>query len=300
MRPLTLVLVFFFMFTPIGWLGSARALATPLSPSTIPDEAEVVGHLDVDALRKTQLFSTVGGQKAIDAALEDVPADLRPLARSVAGGVRGISFWGLSESGAVHVETRDRNGLAALLAKAPVQRLGSVESIPTYTVTKKGTDHGFVAAVGDTLVLASTAESLERSIEVLAGHAANLAGSGKLPATMRPGVFVFVTIGSAALNTIQKSARAKVLQLPISSLAIDAGETAGVVTATAHAEMGTPEALQKAKSILEGVRAMASLSDDPSARVLLDGVTITAKGLALDLVAKLPVAEIARAIESRE
>jgi hypothetical protein len=78
---------------------------------------------------------------------------------------------------------------------------------------------------------------------------------------------------------------------------MDVGESAGIVTATAHAEMGNAEALQKAKSILEGVRAMASLSGDEGARALLDDVTITTNGLALAVVLKVPVAKIAKSIE---
>src|SRR5262249_40123821 len=154
---------------------------------------------------------------------------------------------------------------------------------------------GFVAVVGDTLLLADTSESLEQSIRVLTGHATTLAGSKKLPAQMRPGVFVFVTIGDEALNGIKKAAQAKLLQLAIRSIVMDVGETAGIVTATAHAELGSAEGLQKAKSILEGLLAMASLSNDPTVRSIFDDVTITASGLALEVVAKVPVEVIAKA-----
>ena len=152
--------------------------------------------------------------------------------------------------------------------------------------------------MGDTLVLADTADSLAQSIRVLGGHGASLAGSSKLPAASRTGVFVFVTIGSNALNAIQKSAHSKVLQLGIKSIVADVSESAGVVTANARAEMASADALQKAKSILDGLRTLASLSDQPQ-RALLDGVTITANGLALEIVAKLPVTELAKAIEAK-
>jgi hypothetical protein len=108
-------------------------------------------------------------------------------------------------------------------------------------------------------------------------------------------VFVFVTIGSNALNAIQKSAHSKVLQLGIKSIVADVSESGGVVTANARAEMASADALQKAKSILDGLRALASLSDQPQ-RVLLDGVTVSANGLALEIVAKLPVTELAKMI----
>lgn len=293
MRHVTLL-----VFLAIAGVGP-RAHATPFEPATVPDQVEAVGHLDVDALRKTQVFAAVGGQKAIDAAIDDAPADLRPLARSVAGTVRGISFWRDTEHGAVYLETRDGKSLAQLLAKAPAKRGATVDGVATYT---GGTadDHGFLAAVGDTLVLADTADSLARSIRVLGGHGASLAGSSKLPAASRTGVFVFVTIGTNALNAIQKSAHSRVLQLAIKTIVVDVGEAAGSVTVNARAEMGSADALQKAKSILDGLRALASLSVPPELRALLDGVTVTANGLALEIVAKLPVTELTKAIESHK
>jgi hypothetical protein len=281
-------------------LGGGRALATPLEPATVPASATVVGHLDVDALRQTQLFTAAGGQAAIDRAIERAPADVRDLARSVAGSLRGVTFWGFDDEGAVLVQTRDAGGLATLFAKAPVKRVGTVAGVTTYTSDDHDDNGGFAAVVGDTLVLADAAASLERSIRVLTGHATTLAGSRRLPLHMRQGVFVFVTIGDDALDGIQKSANAKLLKLAIKSIVLDVGETAGVLTATAHAEMGTAEALEKARSILEGLRAMASLSDEPAARALLDDVTITANGLALDVVAKVPVARIAKMIEFKD
>jgi hypothetical protein len=284
-------------FIAIAGLAS-RAHAIPFEPATVPEAVEVIGHLDVDALRKTQAFATLGGHKAIEAALDQAPADLRPLARALASSLRGVTLWRDTAHGAILLDTRDERSLAQLLAKLPTKRGPSVEGVATYT-GGNGTDHGFLAALRGTLVLADTAESLERSLRVLAGRAPSLAGSSKLPAAPRTGVFVFVTIGSDALNAIQKSARSRVLQLAIKSLAVDVGEAAGVVTANARAEMGSAEAVQKARSILDGLRTLASLSDEPGARALIDKVTISVHGLALEVVAKLPVTELVKAIEAK-
>jgi hypothetical protein len=62
-----------------------------------------------------------------------------------------------------------------------------------------------------------------------------------------------------------------------------------------HAPAKAPR--NKAKSILDGLHTLASLSDDLTARALLDRVTVTANGLALEVVAKLPVAELAKTIQ---
>jgi hypothetical protein len=90
------------------------------------------------------------------------------------------------------------------------------------------------------------------------------------------------------------------LQLALRSLAIDVSETSGVVIASARAEMRSADALVKAKSILDGLRALASLSDDPNAKLLLDNLTITASGLTLEVAAKLPVSELARVIHAHK
>lgn len=285
-------------FALVAWLAAGRAFATPFEPVTIPADAAAVGHLDMDALRKTQTFTAVGAQKAIDAALDKVPADLRSLARSVSGTVRGISFWRGTEHGALYVETRDARALAQLVAKAPVTRGPTVDGIATFHAGKdKDNDHGFGAAVGETLVLADSAESLERSIHTLGGKGGNLAGSSKLPAVTRTGVFVFVALGPDALGAIQKEAQAKLLQLGVRSMVLDVSEAGGVLVANAHADMGTADALAKAKSILDGVRAFAQVSAPEPVRALLDGVTVSTSGLALDVVAKVPVAQLAKLIE---
>lgn len=280
--------------------GGGPAFATPFEPRLIPDQVEAVGHLDVDALRKTQVFAAAGGQAAIDAALDDVPGELRPVARALAGTLRGVSFWRGSEHGALYLETRDGQALAQLVQlvpKLPAKPGQAIDGHPTYTLGD-GDKTGHAAVVGDTLVLADSDDSLASSIHVLGGKARSLAGSNKLPIASRRGVFVFVTIGDDLLGAIQKSARSKVLQLALRSLAIDVGERAGAVTATARAEMGSADAVQKARSIVEGLRALASLSDEPAARTLLDGMTVTTNGLALEVVAKLPVSEVAKAIQS--
>lgn len=288
-------------------LGSRAALATPFEPATIPDQVEAVGHLDADALRKTQLFNAVGGQAALDDALDDAPPEIRPFARTLAASLRGVSFWKDGERGSIYLETRDARGLANAIAKLPIKPAKSVDGVATYTVPEDFArghhghqpHHGHLAVFGDTLVLADTAESLERSIHVLGGRGANLAGSSKLPLASRQGVFVFVTIGDDMLNSIQKHAHAKLLQLSLRSLAVDVGENSGLVTASARAEMRSAEAVLKAKSILDGLRALASLSDEPRARKLLDAVTVTSSGLTLEVTARLPAAELAKAIHDK-
>ncbi len=275
--------------------GGGVALATPFEPGMIPDQVQAVGHLDVDALRRTQLFAASGGQAALDTALDEAPPQVRPVARALVATLRGVSFWHTADHGAVYLETRDAKSLGQLIAKLPATPAQPVDGFPTYTINEHGKTH-FAGIYGDTLVVADSEDSLQQSLHVLGGRAASLAGSKVLPLSSRQGVFVFVAIGDHLLGAIQKTAASKMLQLGLRSVVVDVGEAAGQLTATAHAEMRSADAVQKATSILEGLRAMASLSDDPMAHTLLDGTTVTGNGNAVEVVAKLPVSEVAKVI----
>jgi hypothetical protein len=275
-------------------VGGGLAFATPFEPKMIPDQVQAVAHLDVDALRRTQLFTAAGGQAAIDAALEQAPPQVRPVARALAATLRGVSFWHTTEHGAVYLETRDAKSLGQLIAKLPATPAQPIDGFPTYTITGHGKH--FAGIYGDTLVVSDSEDGLQLSLRVLAGHAASLAGSKALPLSSRQGVFVFVTLGDHLLNALQKTAHSKMLQLGLRSVVVDVSEAAGQLTATVHAEMRSADAVQKATSMLEGLRAMASLSDDPRAQTLVDGVTVTGTGNAVEVVAKLPVSAIATVI----
>jgi hypothetical protein len=278
-------------------VGGELAFATPFEPKMIPEQVQAVGHLDVDALRRTQLFAAAGGQAAIDAALEQAPPQVRPVARALAATLRGVSFWHSAEHGAVYLQTRDAKSLGQLIAKLPATPGQPIDGFPTYTITEHDKPH-FAGIYGDTLVVTDSEDSLQQAIHVLGGRAASLAGSKALPMSSRQGVFVFVALGDHLLGAIQKTAHSKMLQLGLRSVVIDVSEAAGQVTATAHAEMRSADAVQKATSMLEGLRAMASLSDDPRAQALIDGVTVTGTGNAVEVVAKLPVSALATAIHN--
>jgi hypothetical protein len=289
-----------------GGLWGGEAFATPFEPATIPGQALAVGHLDVDALRRTQVFQAAGGQAAIDAALDEAPQEMRPLARSLARSVRGVSFWRGDEHGAIHLATGDSKALGQLLRKLPIKPSGTLNGSPFFTLGDDDDDdddkdshgRGFAIVCGETLVLADSQDSLEHSVRVLNGKGKSLAGSNKLPSTNRQGVFMFVTLGDDLLSAIQKAAHSKMMQLSIRSLVVDVGEVSGQVTANARAEMKSADAVNKAKSILDGLRALGSLSGDAKASALLDGVTITANGLALEVTAKVPVSDLAKLIKS--
>jgi hypothetical protein len=270
------------------------AHATPFQPATVPDQVQAVGHVDVDALRNTQLFAAIGGEAHLEGKFDEATPELRQAIHGAVRASRGISFWKDGEHGALYLETRDGQAVAQLVAKLSPKPAAAVDGVATFSIEKHGKVH-FGAVVGDTLVLSDASDSLARSIRVLAGHAASLAGSNKLPLASRQGVFMFVTLGEDMLGSIQKSAHSKMLQLGLKSAVVDVTEVAGVLTASAHAEMSSADALQKAKRMLDGLQSMASMSDSPL-HEMIEGATVTTNGLGLDVVAKMPVADAAKAL----
>src|SRR5690349_6136895 len=126
--------MFVVLFGVATTLGG-RAFATPFDPGVIPDQVQAVGHLDVDALRKTQVFAAAGGQAHLDTALDHAPAPLQPMLRTLVRTVRGVSFWRDSDHGALLVQTRDARALSQLMSKLPVKPTGTVDGYPTYTMS---------------------------------------------------------------------------------------------------------------------------------------------------------------------
>lgn len=295
MRSISLV---FGVVLSVVWASTAAA--TPFEPRTVPEQVDGIGHVDVDAVRRTQLFGALGGQVALDALLDDVPSELRTAAKSLSRSIRAISFWYDNEDGALQIATSDPKALGQLLGKLPMKQVRTVEGVRVFVYDKPGHDtEGQIAAVGDTLVLSDSAECLDRAVRVLYGKTKSISGSSQLPSLGRQGVFFFVAIGDDLLGKIQRSASSKLMRLSAKSLVIDVSESAGQLTAAARAEMKSADSLEKAKSIAEGLRALGSLSDEPGVTALLNGVTVTTSGLSLEVTAKLPVADVAKLVREK-
>jgi hypothetical protein len=211
-----------------------------------------------------------------------------------------VSFWYDDDHGALQVATNDARALGQLLAKAPVKQARTVDGHAVFAVDKGGKGHSMqLAAVGDTLVLSDTAECIDRAVRVLDGKVKSVAGSTRLPSLGRQGVFFFVALGDDLLGKIQRSAKSKLMQLSAKSLVVDVSEGGGQVIAVARAEMKTADALQKAKSIADGLRALGSLSDEPRVAALLAGVTVSTSGLFLEVTAKAAVADLAKLVQTK-
>jgi hypothetical protein len=276
-------------------LGAGDAAAAPFEARLIPEQVDAVGHLDVDALRRTQLFAAMGGQAALDAALDQVPADARPVAKALAQSLRSISFWYDDEHGALQIATAGARALGPMLGQLKAKSMRAVDGHTVYLLDQGG-DPAQLAIVGDTIVLSDHAPSIDRAVRVLDGKAKSLAASPRLPRLGRAGVFFVAALGQDVLGKIQRSASSRLMKLAARTIVIDVAESGSHLVASARAEMASADALQTAKSIAEGVRALASFADDPRVVALVNGVSVTAAGLTLEVSAKAPVAELAKLI----
>jgi hypothetical protein len=277
-------------------------MAAPFEPATIPDTALAVGHVDVDLARKTNMYAAMEASGALAPRFDGLPPNLKALAPAALDAVRGISFWRGPEHGALYIETGDARLVAQLIAQMTMILTPgrAVDGAPTWAFKGHRSMDGWLATVGPTVVLANSADSLEQSIRALDGHGANLAGARKLTASTRSGILMFVTIGNDLIDQIQGSTQSKIMQLPMKSMQLDMTETGTILLGNLHAEMANAEAAAKAKSILDGLVAFASLSDDDDVKALVSDVVVTTSGLDVDVVAKLSEARLVKMTGSRD
>ena len=276
------------------------AAAAPFDARRVPSAAQAVGHLDVEAFKRTTLYARVAAKVGPDAVSADIPAELRPLVMQLVGSARGVTFWmAKKDHGAIHVQTGAAAAVQSLLA-----------GLPGSTITRGGHrirtlqidgDPVFVGQAGDTIVLSDKIGSVQRSLQTIAGKAKGLAPSSALARAAGRGVFFFAALGGPLLDDIKKEASSRTMQIDMRSLVIDARETGGELTLELRAGMSSAEGPQKAKSVVEGLRALMSLADDPEAvklRPLIDRLKVEARGTTLEVTFQMKTAELMKIVES--
>jgi len=279
----------------------APADARPLDLRRIPAAAQGVGHLDVDALRKTALYRMVKAKVTSGPDKLDIDPKLRPLVDALMRSTHGVSFWVAgNDTGAVLVEVSGAAAISALLDKIP-HKTTRVAGHPVRTFREGGED-AMVALVGDVLIAADDARSLERSIKVVTGKAASLK-RGALPAAPGGrGLFFFAALGDRLLDKVKKEASSTTLQVDMTTLTMDLAEVGGDVRARVIAVMTSAEAAQKVKSVVDGLLALTALADDEDVkkvRPLLQKIKVTAAGPRLEVSLAIPPAKLIELVESQ-
>lgn len=286
----------------------ARAFGSPFDAARIPAEADGVGHVDMDALRKTvlhRLFLPKINKQS------DLNVKVRPLLRNLLDTSNGVSFWLTSrDTGAVLIQVPDPRKVQALLDRVPhrgqIRVAGHVARMYDFSSTGKTPDDdpSLVAVVGNWLVMTDDQISLGKAIDAVSGRGRTLAQTRGVPEGARErGLFFFTALNDKLLDDVRNAAQSATLRLKMTSLTVQVSEVSSEVRVRAKLLLGSAEEAQKLKSMVEGIIALTSLSGDEDVaqvRKFTRSLRVVANGKALEVFLAMPAAELFKAVESRQ
>jgi hypothetical protein len=285
----------------------ARASGSPFDAARIPAEADGVGHLDMDALRKTVLHRSLMPRLNKQDDWEGVDVKVRPVLRNLLDTAMGVSFWLSSrDTGAVLIRVPDGRKVRALLDRVPhrgqLQVAGHTARRYTFSRDRTDDDPSLVAIVGNWLVITDDRPSLTRAIEAVSGRGRTLAQRGVPEGARERGVFFFTALNDRLLDDVKNAAESATLRLKMTSLTVHLSEVSSEVRVRARLVLGSAAEAQKLKSMAEGVIALTSLSDDEEVaqvRRFTKGLRVVASGKALEVSLAIPAVDLVKAVESR-
>ena len=274
----------------------SRADATPFDASRVPAAAEGVGHLDVDALRKTTIYSLAAAKVVKDGKL-DIDPKLRPIATALMDSAQGVTFWMGNDTGAAIVKLSSTTLLKPLLDKMATPRSVTIngKKVERYSIKDDDTR---LALVGDLLIVSGDDPSITRTLDVVTGKTRGIA-RGKVPAPTANGVFFFASLGDKLLDKVKKAAESQTLKVDMTALTIDVGEVSSELRGRVRAVMATAENAQKVKSVVDGLLALASLAEEAKkVEAILKRVSVTVNGKSLEIAVSIPSADVMKLAES--
>ena len=269
-----------------AWAGSFEA-------SRVPATAQVVVHIDLDAVRGSQLRALF--DKEVNEAMNEVASDLKkegiPLAVSDLSAATGITFWAegdKNERGALIVSGLDARRVANALAK-----------VKGYQRTSSGghTLHGFkdddsvIGIHGGHVVAADDKDSVTTTLDVLAGRGKSLARSGKARRIGQSrGVLFAAVFEQKIAQKIKQEAQSAIFKdINFQNGIVVARETRSDLVLTAEIETSDVAGANQLHKLAAGAIAFLEVAaDDPDVAKLLDGVKITSNGTRVTFTLTLP------------
>lgn len=294
MKRSTLACALFLVLVLGGAVAPRAASATPFDAGRVPADAEGIGHLDADALRKTTLYSLLATH--IKKAAADVAKDPKvgPIAKALIDSAQGVSFWvGEGETGAAVIELSSSQAIAALLDKLPHRNV----TIAGKSVRKMTDDDAMWALVGDLIIISSDERSMKRTLDVVTGKAKGMA-KGKVP-KVAGGVFFLAALGDKLLDKVKKAADSQTLKVDMTAMTISIGESNSALRAEVHATLTSAEAAQNIKGVVDGLVALGSLADEAkNFQPFLHAIKTTVTGKALEISFTMPARDLVKLVES--
>ncbi|MCG8416646.1 MAG: hypothetical protein MJE77_01730 [Proteobacteria bacterium] len=282
---------------------SAPALARPLEPGDIPATAQVVVHVDVDALQKSKTRAMFDKQvddlKAevnSELNLEGIPFKVSDLARAT-----GVTFWAEgdeAEHGALIVRGLDIKRMITALGAVKGYRLSNRGGHAIHQIDN-GDETTYIGIRGATLVIADDSKSVETSLDVLAGRATSLARSAKAARLGKArGVLFAAVFEQKIAEKIQREANSGIFKkIKFKGGLIYARESTDKLIARAVIETSDAAGANQLHKLAAGAIAFFDIaSDDPDLATLLDAVKIQSSNATVTFTLALPFATIEKLI----
>jgi hypothetical protein len=274
-----------------------RGHAAPLELRHVPADAQGVGHLDLEALRRTGLYQSLD----LEAELAKAFSDVSPLIAQAIPECTGISLWigrkvdanKHDRLGAVVFEFRSGAKVAKVFDDV-VKRLHGTKEGDHYAI-KLDHEISQVALVGDSVVFTDLTGDLGHTLAVMRGKAPALTEKAMPGGALDHGVFVFAALGSELLRDVKADAASSLLKADLTTLVFRMSQVGTDLKAQATGVLSSGDDAQNVKTVIDGLIALFALSEDAKPFLPLDQyVKVTVHGTSVDVAMTFPVAVLVK------
>ena len=283
---------------------AASLHAGPLDRAQVAADAKWLLHVDIDALRKTQLGTSLmktvvaeAGEDLKEDANIDLPALVKSTSSIMAYGTdyksgkdgKGVLIW----QGSKEIE---QIASAFLVQQAEATKAGSGNvklaregAQPVYAF---GDDMHIVVRPGGGLILGRSVDQIDLATKVLEGKAASLKDKPTFTeyATL-PGGFFFMALAEGFNKDAEVPPQANVLKLADGGrLAV--GESDGKLRVQLTLDAKNKDVTQQIQQVVQGLLAIATLSlgDEPDLQALIRDTKVNTDEKRVSLELAIPVA----------
>ncbi len=258
------------------------ASAAPLSTDTIPAQAAVVAHIDLDAIRASATYGVVTKTfaKEVAEAKSELKQELAPFDIGILLDASGVSFWAKgddSEDGAVIFHGINTKLISGLVDKIPGHKETKKRGLTIHTMG----DEGAFALVGSRVVLGKSAANVSLTVDVIEGRAKSVARNRSMPSLSGTRGSLFVAaIDAQAAKALRKHTQSALLSKgSIQGAVFQVGEHRGDLVASLTVDTSGKDVAKKLTEVAQGGMALISLAaDEPELKRLLSGLSITNQG----------------------
>ena len=285
-------------------VATASLHASPLDRAQVSADAKWLLHVDIDALRKTQLGTSLmktvvaqAGEDLKEDANIDLPALVKSTSSIMAYGTdyksgkdgKGVLIW----QGSKEIE---QIASAFLVQQAEATKAGSGNvklaregAQPVYAF---GDDMHIVVRPGGGLILGRSVDQIDLATKVLEGKAASLKDKPTFTeyATL-PGGFFFMALAEGFNKDAEVPPQANVLKLADGGrLAV--GEADGKLRVQLTLDAKNKDVTQQIQQVVQGLLAIATLSlgDEPDLQALIRDTKVNTDEKRVSLELAIPVA----------